>query len=68
MAMAQTVVPVYTTPNTYQVQQSLWESMCWIIPGIARTSKGQLRSFQPAAPRNMSVGQSGTVAGFRKFR
>ena len=37
MAMAQTVVPVYTIPNTYRVQQSLWESLCWIIPGIART-------------------------------
>ena len=35
MAMAQTVVPVYTIPNTYRVQQSLWESMCRIIPGIA---------------------------------
>ena len=38
MAMAQTVVPVYTIPNTYRVQQSLWESLCWIIPGIARTN------------------------------
>ena len=28
MAMAQTVVPVYTIPNTYRVQQSLWESLC----------------------------------------
>ena len=37
MAMAQTVVPVYTIPNTYRVQQSLWESLCQIIPGIART-------------------------------
>ena len=37
MAMAQTVVPVYTIPNTYWVQQSLWESLCRIIPGIART-------------------------------
>ena len=35
MAMAQTVVPVYTIPNTYWVQQSLWESLCQIIPGIA---------------------------------
>ena len=24
MAMAQTIVPVYTIPNTYRVQQSLW--------------------------------------------
>ena len=37
MAMAQTIVPVYTIPNTYRVQQSLWESLCRIIPGIART-------------------------------
>ena len=37
MAMAQTVVPVYTIPNTYRVQQSLWESLCQIIPGIAHT-------------------------------
>ena len=37
MAMAQTVVPVYTIPNTYRVQQSLWESLCRIIPGITRT-------------------------------
>ena len=37
IAMAQTVVPVYTIPNTYRVQQSLWESLCRIIPGIART-------------------------------
>ena len=37
MAMVQTVVPVYTIPNTYRVQQSLWESPCRIIPGIART-------------------------------
>ena len=27
MAMAQTIVPVYTIPNTYWVQQSLWESL-----------------------------------------
>ena len=27
MAMAQTIVPVYTIPNTYRVQQSLWESL-----------------------------------------
>ena len=44
MAMAQTVVPVYTIPNTYRVQQSLWESLCRIIPGVARTSGGKLRS------------------------
>ena len=45
MAMAQTVVPVYTIPNTYRVQQSLWESLCRIIPGITRTSGSELHSF-----------------------
>ena len=61
MAMAQTVVPVYTIPNTYRVQQSLWESICQIIPGIARTSGGKLHSFEPAAPRNTPVEQAITV-------
>ena len=65
MAMAQTVVPVYTIPNTYLVQQSLWESLCRIIPGIARTSESELRSFEPTAPRNVPVGQSDTVPGTR---
>ena len=60
MAMAQTVVPVYTIPNTYRVQQSLWESICWIIPGIAHTSRSELRSFEPAAPHNTPVGQADT--------
>ena len=50
MAMAQTVVPVYTIPNTYQVQQSLLESLCQIIPGIPYTSGSELHSFEPAAP------------------
>ena len=50
MAMAQTVVPVYTIPNTYRVQQSLWESLCRIIPGVARTSGSELRSFEPVTP------------------
>ena len=50
MAMAQTVVPVYTIPNTYRVQQSLWESLCRIVPGIARTSESELRSFEPTTP------------------
>ena len=63
MAMAQTVVPVYTIPNTYRVQQSLWESLCWIIPGIARTSGSELRSFEPTAPRNVPVGHSDMVLG-----
>ena len=61
MAMAQAVVPVYTIPNTYRVQQSLWESICRIIPGIARTSGSELRSFEPAAPRNSPVEQIITV-------
>ena len=63
MAMAQTVVPVYTIPNTYRVQQSLSESLCRIIPGIARTSGSELCSFEPATPRNVPVGQSGTALG-----
>ena len=63
MAMAQTVVPVYTIPNTYRVQQSLWESLCQIIPGIARTSGSELRSFQPITPRDVPVGHSNTVPG-----
>ena len=65
MAMAQTVVPVYTIPNTYWVQQSLWESLCWIIPGIARTSGSELHSFAPTAPHNIPVGQSDTALGVR---
>ena len=63
MAMAQTVVPVYTIPNTYRVQQSLWESLCRIIPGIARTSGSELRSFEPTTPRNIPVGHSDMVPG-----
>ena len=61
MAMAQTVVPVYTIPNTYRVQQSLWEGICQIIPSIARTSGSELCSFEPAAPHNAPVEQAGTV-------
>ena len=63
MAMAQTVVPVYTIPNTYWVQQSLWESLCRIIPCIARTSGSELRSFEPTAPRDVPVGHSDTAPG-----
>ena len=63
MAMAQTVVPVYTIPNTYRVQQSLWESLCQIIPGIARTSGSELHSFEPTAPGNVPVGQSDMALG-----
>ena len=61
MAMAQAIVLVYTIPNTYWVQQSLWESICRIIPGIAWTSGSELRSFEPAAPRNSFVEQIVTV-------
>ena len=61
MAMAQAVVPVYTIPYTYRVQQSLWESICRIIPGIAHTSGSELHSFEPAAPCNTPVEQVITV-------
>ena len=60
MALAQTVVPVYTIPNTYRFQQSLWESICRIIPGIARTSGSELCSFEPVVPRNTPVWQANT--------
>ena len=65
MAMAQAMVPVYTIPNTYRVQQSLWEGICWIIPSIAHTSGSGLNSFEPAAPHNTLVEQVATapVAG-----
>ena len=63
MAMAQTVVPVYTIPNTYLVQQSLWESLCRIIPGIAHTSGSELRSFEPIVPRDVPVGHSDMAPG-----
>ena len=56
MAMAQTVVPVYTIPNTYRVQQSLWESLCRVIPGIARTRGSEPRSAKLPAPSNTPVG------------
>ena len=59
--MAQTVVPVYTIPNTYRVQQSLWESLCQIIRGIAHSSGSELCSFEPTAPRNVPAGHSDTV-------
>ena len=61
MVMGQTVVLVYTIPNTYRVQQSLWEGICRIIPGIARTSGSELHSFEPAAPHNTPVEQAGMV-------
>ena len=63
MAMAQTVVPVYTIPNTYRVQQSLWESLCRIIPGIAHTSGSELRSFEPTTPRDVPVRHSDMAPG-----
>ena len=59
--MAQAVVPVYTIPNTYRVQQSLWEGICWIIPSIARTSGSGLHSFELAAPHNTPVEQVTTA-------
>ena len=61
MAMAQAVVPVYTIPNTYRVQQSLWEGICRIIPSVARTSRSELHSFEPAAPHSTPVEQVATV-------
>ena len=63
MAMAQTIVPVYTIPNTYRVQQSLWESLCRIIPGIAHTSGSELRSFEPTTPLKIPVGHSDMAPG-----
>ena len=63
MAMAQTVVPFYTIPNTYRAQQSLWESLCQIIPGVTHTGGSELCSFEPVAPRNTPVGQSNTAPG-----
>ena len=68
MAMAQAVVPVYTIPNTYQVQQSLWEGICRIMPGIARTSGSGLRSFEPTAPHNTPVEQIATALVARSMR
>ena len=65
MAMAQTMVPVYTIPNTYWVQQCLWVSLCRIIPGITRTSESELCSFEPTAPCNVPVGQSDMAPGAR---
>ena len=64
MAMAQTVVPVYTIPNTYRVQQSLWESLCRTIPGIARSSPGepcpaQQSSNPPVGAVSLGAGGSG---------
>ena len=63
MAMVQTVVPVYTIPNTYRVQQSLWESLCQIIPGIARTSGTELRSAQLPVPNNTPVEPPSATSG-----
>ena len=65
MAMAQTIVPSYTIPNTNRVQQSLWESLCQIIPGITHTGGSELHSFEPVTPRNTPVGQSDTAPGAR---
>ena len=64
MAMAQTVVPVYTIPNTYRVQQSLWESLCRTIPGIARNNPSRPRPAQqssnPPVGANVTLGASGS--------
>ena len=64
MAMAQTVVPVYTIPNTYRVQQSLWESLCRTIPGIARNNPSGPRPAQqssnPPVGANVTLGASGS--------
>ena len=49
--------------SPHRVQQSLWESLCRIIPGIARTCGSELRSFEPTAPRNTPVGQSDMAPG-----
>ena len=51
MALAQTVVPVYTIPNMYRVQQALWLSICQIIPGIECQGGSELRSFEPVTHR-----------------
>ena len=59
MAMAQTVVPVYTIPNTYRVQQSLWESLCRTIPGIARNNLSGPRPTQQSS--NPPVGATVTL-------
>ena len=61
MAMAQTVVLVYTIPNTYRVQQSLWESLCRTIPGIARNNPGGPRPAQQSS--NPPVGAVSLGAG-----
>ena len=60
--MAQTMVPIYTIPNTYRVPQSLWESLCRIIPGITRTSGSELCSVQLVAPNNTPVEQPDTAS------
>ena len=63
MVMAQTIVPVYTIPNTYRVQQSLWESLCQIIPGIAHTSGSELCSTQLPVPNNTPVEPPSATSG-----
>ena len=63
MAMAQTVAPVYTIPNTYRVQQSLWEGLCQIIPGIAHTSGSELCSTQLVIPNNTPAEQPNATSG-----
>ena len=52
MALSQTVIPIYTIPNTYRTQRSLWESIYQIVPEIARQSGSELCPFEPRAPNN----------------
>ena len=68
MAMAQTVILVYTIPSTYRVQQSLWEGICRIIPSIARTSGSELHSFEPAAPSQHPCRTGHHSAGCQQLR
>ena len=64
MAMAQTVVSVFTIPNTYRVQQSLWESLCQIIPGIAHTdaTSGAGGSGDPGTTAKQEGSQSASAS------
>ena len=48
---------------TYRVQQSLWESLCWIIPGIAHASGSELRSTQLPVPNNTPAEQPDITSG-----
>ena len=65
MAMAQTVVPVYTIPNTYRVQQSLWESLCRIIPSV---SPVPTPPRVPSLPTTQELQQCRTVSRLQPRR